>query len=79
VPYREKCARCDNPAALKWTIFNGHEACVAPLCSEHSNDLNELVTIVGTKPVLHTGTIPTVPVRLPKARPIAGWVKPEDN
>lgn len=79
MPYHSKCAKCDKNAVLRWTLFNGQVAAVAPLCMEHGACLSELVAIVGPKPVLHTGTMPVVPAKLPKARPLTGWVKPEDD
>lgn len=80
MPYRSKCVKCDSQAVLRWTLFNGNVAVVAPLCLEHGAPLSELVSIVGPKPTAPaTGPIQTTPLRLPKARPITGWVKPEDD
>ena len=81
MPYRSKCVKCQNEgkeqqAALRWTLFNGQVSVVAPLCMEHARPLTELVNITGGRPPA-TGSIPKVPVRLPKARPLTGWTKPD--
>jgi hypothetical protein len=84
MPFRSKCVKCqkegqERQAVLRWTLFNGQISVVAPLCMEHGGPLSELVNIAGPKPNLQTGSIPKAPVRLPKARPLTGWVKPEDD
>ena len=73
----QSCVKCDKPAVLRWTLFNGNVSVVAPLCMEHGSPLSELVAIVGPKPLMHTGTMPVL--KLPKARPLTNWVKPEDD
>ena len=75
MPYRSKCVKCGKHAALNWTIFNGHESVYAPLCVEDSQGLLELVNLVGTKPILQTGSMPVTPVRVPKVTPL-DWTPP---
>ena len=77
MPYRSKCVKCDRQAALKWTIYNGQIAVVAPLCMEHGSPLSELVAIIGPRPNMHTNAIPIQAARLPKARPL-DWTPPEE-
>lgn len=84
MPFRSMCVKCkqageEKRAVLRWTLFNGNVSVVAPLCMEHGQPLSELVSITGPKPNLSTGTIPKQPLRIPKARPLTGWVKPEDD
>lgn len=84
--YRSKCVKCvnegvDRQAVLRWTLFNGNVSIIAPLCMEHGAPLTELVNIVDPHP-MHplTGNIPKqAPLRVPKARPLMGWVKPESD
>lgn len=75
MPYRSKCVKCGKPAVLNWTLHNGSVSVVAPLCWEHGKPLTELVNLVGPNP--ETGEMRT-PMRLPKARPLTGWTKPEE-
>ena len=71
MPYRKKCAKCSKNGALNWTLFNGHESVVVTLCVEDSQPLIELVNLVGTKPILQTGSMPAVTaVRVPKVTPL---------
>jgi len=81
MPFRSTCVKCAKHAVLRWTIFNGNEAVVAPLCLEHGEPLAELVTIVGPKPASApaTGPIATTAIRAPKVSPIQGWTKPDDD
>lgn len=79
MPHQSKCVKCEKHAVLRWTLFNGNVAVVAPLCLEHGGPLSELVAIVGPKPAMATGSLSATPPRVPKARPIEGWVKPEDD
>ena len=73
LPYHSKCVKCEKHAVLRWTLFNGQVAVVAPLCLEHGAPLSDLVAVVGPRPAL------PVVARPPKTRPIKGWVKPEDD
>lgn len=73
MPYRSKCVKCPKPAVLKWTIYNGQIAVVAPLCIEHGSPLTELVNLVGPQPNMHTNQDGSP--RLPKARPLM-WTPP---
>lgn len=74
MPYRSKCVRCDQPAAVNWSIFDGETAVIAALCEEHSSCLRDLVELVGPKPSPATGEIQQVR-RAPKARPL-NWTPP---
>jgi hypothetical protein len=83
MPYRLPCVKCNDEgeerhAVLKWTLFNGNVSIVAPLCMEHGAPLSELVNIIGPTPPATT-SIPKVPVRALKARPLTGWQKPEED
>jgi hypothetical protein len=75
VPYRSKCAKCDNNAALNWSIFNGETAIVAPLCVEHGQWLTDLVELVGPRPQPATGPMERAAVRKPKVTPL-DWTPP---
>jgi hypothetical protein len=77
MPYRKKCAKCDQRAVLKWTLFNEHVAVLVPLCAEHGEPLSELVTLALTEPTPETGSIPKVTAGL-RARPL-DWKKPEEG
>lgn len=79
MPHHSKCVKCDKHAVLRWTLFNGQVAVVAPLCLEHGAPLSDLVAIVGPKPAVTAGALPAGSARALKTRPIEGWVKPEDD
>jgi hypothetical protein len=66
----------DTNAVLNWTLHNGTVSVVAPLCFPHGAPLTELVNLVGPAP--QTNQLPKVAARLPKARPLTNWKKPED-